>query len=174
MEIAYILKNSWPLILVVCFLLAIFGGTVYFLFYRRSKEKIAFDIDQRSLGSLSSSSRPTKYYGIEGAPWIQENGSPSSLDSALVNGLGWGWGNWELPYRKAWFDSSYGWFFSPPYYLEGVTVNIHDGCNKAMMDTYKGCVDRSGGDTTAIEQCQLEFEKNLMSCPKMDYAAVGH
>lgn len=171
MDFINILKSNMALVIGISVVVVV-AIVLVVITLKHMKEGLSFNVEQRSLGPLSANSAPTKYFGIEGAPWYQENPSPSSLDSALVNGVGWGWGNWELPYRKAWFDSSYNWFFSPRYYIEGVTVNIHSECNKVMMDKYKRCMDQSSG--TGQAQCRLEFEKDLMSCPKMDYAAVGH
>ena len=51
----------------------------------------------------------TPYYGLTGAPWGGSNMTSKEEKNQIYR---WGWGGYQVPYKKSWWNSTYDWSFS--------------------------------------------------------------
>jgi hypothetical protein len=117
---------------------------------------------------------PGRYWGLTGAPWqVSAQPAQNLRDTNVQESKGWGWGLYQIPFKKSWWsDEQYGWYFDPRYWRPDVAINTYNLAEKMCVDRYKKCVDSLGANPDL--RCVPPFEACMASVPHMDESEIGH
>lgn len=158
-------------------LLVFAGLLLYLTFFSGKKEGLLVVGSQGDLADGTNDGlEPGRFWGVRAAPW--QNVSPKVDNDAnieidrLQSTTGWDWGPYQIPYKTAWFNPSYNWYFDPKYWQGNVPINVYRGGDQMCMNNYKLCVDSLGPNPD--RRCVAPFEQCIASIPKIGTESIGH